>query len=272
MKKIYLVLIVLLYTNIVFSQKIYFGLQGGYNIDLSKQNTQMYFNGISDEERILFADYTYDANNTPLKINAVPINFGSAFTYGANIGFLYKNFGIELQANYFKTSKYTAKIADNFYSDMWLESLNFIPSFVFKSDTTKLSFIAKVGLILSSNTVYNYNYSPTEDNNYQTEQTGGLSFGAYFGIGAEYSIFKNFYLSFLIEGNILNFVPNKQKVVSYTYLGEDNLSQLTEEQRTINFKDEVNLTYDENNAEYVKPNYNLSNLGLKLSLKYYINL
>jgi len=271
MKKIVLILGLTVISQFIFSQNIYFALQGGYNYGLAKEKVQIYSPPYvaddNDIEPTVFANITENKITGDETIEAIPVSFAQGFSYGANIGFMYKKIGFEVNAFYQKGIKYTAHYYDNASINLQSTNLNIIPAFVYKSDTGKFAVVSKLGLIMASSEIEtNINTS----DNYYTEkslQTGKLYFGAYLSVGAEYAVIKNLYISVSIDASLLQYNPEKVVLKEYIIDGEDNINEdyITKE---IIFVDSKNIDNTDDDNKRLKPYYNMSSIGFKLGIKY----
>jgi len=275
MKKIIFISILLFITNILFAQSIYFALQGGYNYALAKEKTQIYLpfaNGdYSDIEPFIFANATENTEGDEI-IEAIPVSFTQAFSYGANIGFMYKKVGFELNAYYQKSQIYKANYFNETNVELQSTNLNLIPAFVYRSDTGKFAVVSKLGMIIANseiNTSFN-NYD--ENATIKTLQTGNFYFGAYLSVGAEYMIFKNFYINAFIDCSFLQYNPEKAVLTEYTYQNTDQMPFVEEEDKILYFVDNKNLDNSSDDNKRLKPYYNMSSIGFKIGIKYNIKL
>jgi len=275
MKTIIIFLSIVLTISYLNAQDIYFSVQSGYNYGLSKQKVQIYsppyVANNNDVEPTIFANISENKTTGDETIEAIPVSFAQGFTYGGNIGLMYKKIGFEINAFYQKGTKYTANYYDESSINLQSTNINIIPAFVYKSDTGKFAVVSKLGLIMATSeieTIIN-----TSDNYYTEKslQTGKLYFGAYLSVGAEYSIIKNLYITASVDASFLQYNPEKVVLKEYIIDGEDNMDKDFINKEII-FTDSKIIDNTDDNNKRLKPYYNMSNISFKIGIKYNFSL
>jgi len=275
MKKIIFLSILLFLTNILFAQSIHFSLQSGYNYAYAKEKTQIYLpvtNGnYSEIEPFVFANLSENTEGEEI-IEAIPVSFAQGFFYGANLGFMYKKTGFEINAFYQKSQKYKANYFNETNVELQSTNLNLIPTFVYRNDTGKFAVISKLGIIIANSEINTSFINSGENATIKALQTGKIYFGAYLSVGAEYMIFNNLYISAYIDCSFLQYKPEKSILTEYTYQNSDQMPFIQEDYKTTYFVDSRNIDNATDNNKRIKPYYNMSSIGFKIGIKYNVKL
>jgi len=268
-------LIVLLICSAAKAQTFYLGLSGGYHLGNGK----------------VTLGENYTSSNGIGSSDKVSGSYGEGFHIMGTLGFnLNENFGLECDVNFidgrsFETSYFSSHnngtgqlITSQYNLESKTEFTQIVPSFVIRTNWSKVDPYAKVGLIFGTGTIF---YSLVERDSYDNfesyyELNGGLGIGVKTAIGA--NVHLNEWISFFGEFSLnnLSYAPNYGKITSLIENGAETVDDLSVHEREVEFVDHYNFNYNENHQENepskaIKTSYPLGSFGLQLGLKIYLN-
>ena len=268
------ILLLLLTVISVYSQQLYFGVQAGANMGVAKQRVNTYFYYTNEVPFLNFAE----GENGETYLENVPVSFASGLGISAHIGYMQGNYGIEISSAFVRglsqvaTTQYRGSEATY---EVMSRNMSFKPVLVYKTDTTKLAFLCKLGAIVSTSSITNHMYS--EDNNItnstkemESVQTGKWQVGGYMAIGVEYRVVKGLLFKALIDFTMVSFKPTQSKLTKYEINGDDQMMLISEKNQIITFSDKVKTNNNSQN-EQLAPQYNLTSIGFNLGVYYIIS-
>jgi hypothetical protein len=235
--KVLLTLLVLnIFSPILYAQGRYINLNMGYGWSMSSQNISFldFFNKSGP-----YNNATYEQ---------IDVSFGKGLNGEYAYGYMFnKNIGAEFGISYLFGGKYEAKDKYNGEKiNLTLSSkmLRIKPAIVIASGFEKINPYVKVGMVLGYGS-FLYGVDDRWGSS-RLEVTykfkGGLAVGLFSGAGAIYSLNKK--VSIYGELNMVNlsYAPTKGEIIKISYGGTDKLMYLTTKEKVIEFVD----VYDEN--------------------------
>lgn len=221
------------------AQGAYVTVNAGYGFSMSAQNLD-YFD---------FYNYSNTGNTTTEE--QVYVSLGKGFNFGGAFGYMFnKNIGAELGISYLIGGESTAQ--DNYSggtTDYTLSSkmLRINPSLVIACGFEKINPYAKFGLVIGSGSVM-YEYVENDGGDVtviKMKLNGGTALGLTSGIGAIFNLSDK--MAFYSELNMVNlsYAPTKGEVTEARYNGVDFLSDLTTNEKEVEFVD--SYTYESGN-------------------------
>ena len=243
-------------------------------------------------------EISQDTSITYYTYNSSKFSLGGGKSFGAMYGkSINKNLSFEVGLNYFKGNekevesaseiKYIPITAYNVklvYSSIFsYNSVNLFPSIIITANKNKWNPYLRVGAYLSYGkmkeyqTINIYNnlpgYFPREEYEFTYIYSPNLIVGLQEGIGIEFS--KENFFNIFIEAQYLtlNFNPVKKDCVKYLYQDKDNMSKITNAEKTVYFVDTYNpdgLDESSYSGKQLKQKFSMNNISLQCGVKYYL--
>lgn len=261
----YVILILVITTNQLFSQQTYLTFNTGYGFKLNSRNLDGLYN------------ITEKGNNT--KIEQVRISLGEGFNFGGGIGYYFNNnIGTEISANYLFSKKSEVNHIDdddNIKISLSSKMFKITPSIILKTNNELFNPYIKMGLTLGfgnilveSNGISNNDVFEKE-----TKLNGGYAFGMSSAIGFTYPLGDEVLFYGELNMDNISYAPLKGEHTKYTENGVDQLQYMTTRQKEFEFVDEytVPTNYTPSDSEpdkELKQYFPFSNFGVKVGLKF----
>ena len=269
----------------IFAQSLYLNTGTGYGFNMNGSD-------LSTVSTIYY--YEADTNYSVSSYNNNKVSLGSGFMPTIGIGYhINDNWAVELNSMYLmgkpqKVSFNTSLKAVGFtttydqVSQYSGKSLMFNPSVIYNFNRENyLGFYVKFGVLFGTTTIYNNidvvvsdafsgSYSPFYHIIENWEYTGGISYGAQFGFGIDYSFLDNVNLYAELNYTGYSTKPKNGILTKYEYKDEDKFSELTTKEKEIEFVDE----YSESELSSSKPNkllaktYSFNMIQLNIGIKW----
>jgi hypothetical protein len=268
------------------AQGIYIEGGFGYGLPLTS-NTDMLSNSTSSSTDN-FDNGFFSFTRTD---EVVPLNLGKGFNFAAAVGYMFNDIiGAELQVSYLVGAKTTAEdvsrqttisggmsstststIQTTYSSTMW----RITPSIVVQGDFRKVNPYAKLGLLIGfGKTLWQ------QDDNFagftssiEADLSGGVAFGVNSRLGVIFEL--DDLLSLFVEAQIIamNYNPTKGEITKYVVDGDDVLSDLTTNEREVEFVDSVTFNSEEEPNpdkpfQVLTMSYPFSSVGVNLGVRF----
>ena len=241
-------------------------------------------------------EFSDDNSTTSYLRKSTPLSLGGGQSYGVKYGRSMNNYLVlELGLSYFNGKKneiiseseirYTPNAIYNVklnYSNIFnYNAINFMPSVLISPIKNLWNPYLRMGLMLSygklkeNQTLQIFNnlpgYYPLESYKNTYLYSSRFLVGWHGGLGIEFS--KEKLLNFFIEAQYLNLScePDYKECIDASYRDEDNMDNLTDEQRTVYFVENNASNNDMIVTQRLKQKFSMNNLSLQCGLKFYIN-
>ncbi len=242
-----LVLLLGIIPSTIYSQSFYMSFGGGYGIGVNGLRTSSYSTSYTYKLDTNYAHSTYFSNKVTL---------GNGFIPSIGVGIMFnKNIGFDINTAYLFGKPYEYSQTDNYdfpYGNYRSFAINqstsgnsiiILPSIILKSHLDKsVDYFLKVGLAIGSTRIDELNdiriidgfsgsKSPFININYTREFSSSFSLGMQISAGIEIFLLEN--LNFYAQCSYLGYstTPKSSEIVSYSYEGEDKLSDLTTKEK-----------------------------------------
>lgn len=271
-KAFFILFVMGMFTNNLYSQGMYVGINVGYGFCTSAQNI--------DNDFMSF--YNYTAGNNSYTVEQIDVSLGKGLNLGAAFGYMFnKNVGAELGISYLMGGKTEAKDEyDGGMTDYSLSAtmLRINPSIIVTTGTDNaVNPYAKFGLIFGMGSVL-YEFEDNDDGDVTVMEfkfSEGLAMGLSAAIGADYSLNDNITLFGEIDMVNMSYAPTKGEITKATYNGVDGLPDMTTSEKEFEFVD--SYTYNTQNpppdsqpSQELKYRLPFGSVGVKFGVK--INL
>ena len=260
-------IILFVFSNTIFAQKLYVSVNGGYNF---AANTT--------------TNYSFNYNPYNSSANKVEVSLGKGFNFDAAIGYKFnKIIGAELGVSYLKGetttwnfSLYTSGVGINYISRNYSSTmLRFIPTLVFSGDYKTLNPYVKIGAIIGSgsfliNQTGRIDSIISSSSTQTTKYDGGLAIGVYCGLGAIYKINKNVSILAEITNINMSYAAEKSELIESKLNGVDQLPGMSISQKQEEFVDSYSSSYSTTDKprKGLKQNISFSSIGFNIGARY----
>jgi hypothetical protein len=269
----------------LFSQRIYFKGQIGYDIGFLKSQISL-----SSEDIKTYYDSTIVTNTYQAYRNS----FGTGVSFNAGLGLMItKYIAVDLVGFYTvcKQQELQSEVhmqdvlgyKFNGYSNYTMQGTVYgiKPALTFTMPGKKLRPYTRIGAIISMTSLNEYmkmnvttdnpNYLPWGGMEYTLKYKKRLTVGLNLAVGLEYLILQRLWLYAEIDGNIVNYSPTGATYTQYIVSREDITSMLTVHDKEILFVDSYGDKDNKSDNEPTKMlpvHYSFSSIGFNIGLKF----
>lgn len=272
------------YANNLFGQGAYIKVSTGYSFAVSAQN----IDGFNNSTEVYSSSYSGSSQESCTE-EQVDVSLGKGLNFDGAFGYMFnKNLAAELGFSYLLGAESEARseyeytyrgyydnISYHSLTDYTLSSnmLRITPAVIISSGLVGINPYAKFGLVIGKGTIH-YDYEENDDDNiykYKEEWNGGLSMGFNTAVGANYALGGNILLFGEISMINMSYAPTNGEVTEASYNGEDNLSDMTTNEKETEFVDEY--SYSDSSSpdglpnKELKQNLPFGSLGLIFGIK-----
>lgn len=238
-------------STFIFAQP-YFRLSGGYNFP---------------QPNMVFAHSSTDTSTIAAKGS-----LGKGFTPAVNVGYnINEHLGFEVSFNYLFGQKLNAfAIFDTNSINISFNAKRFCinPSLVFNSKiiSNKLNLKGQLGLIVSPKTLLYRQMLIGNSTEQLVKMKTKFNLGYFGTLGLQYQPKGRLSYQLDVIANSTTVYLKSAEIVKYTFLGEDYLSQMKNEDKKWNYVTE--LKNNSNNNDQIVESYLMNSVGLNLGIQY----
>lgn len=292
MKKLYSILIFSVIALCSFAQdstsfksRFYISVESGYSLGLGRQ-----FDNLPYLNTVAVRDTNIDRiGATFTSTRAKGGALGKGIFSGLTIGYSFNkiDLGISIQDLQNSPISYTYTYTTNAGDNGWYREHTHAASAIRISPFMKMKCIFNdkwssyamlaptMGVNAGIDVTEKEDNTKLPDSEKEWKYQGGMAWGAISRFGSEYRINNNFKVYADLQLAYLQFTPDRGTLIIYTEDGANKLPSLTEDQRTILFKDEYSVNSvtgsyfdDKGRTIAFKQTYNLSSAGIMVGVTY----
>jgi hypothetical protein len=290
-----LALVLVLLSSVLFAQKFYVSLNGGYGFPIQTQT------GILSNLQFEFEEQTGQINNKLYKSESVDLSLGKGFNFGGSIGYMFnENMGVDLGISYLKGAKtfggvegYDRQIQSN--GDVYLTQTNdtnfmyskmirLSPSFVLTTSRfekfnpyTRLGIVFGFGSIYSERNTQELYYTGVTLQHSRTSTLketfdGGVAFGINAAAGFGYDFSEKFKITCEVNYMGMSYSPEKSYLTELKSDDNDVLDQVTVKDKETEYLDSFTYTSFSSPSDEPKQEEKitrpLNSIGINFGIKY----
>jgi hypothetical protein len=266
MKKILCVAMLLTSISTAFAQ-LYVRGNIGYNLPANGQ-------AMGSDSRQVYNSQTGVTKRSDEVVNG---SYGSGLSFHAGVGAsINGTLGYDVELGYLVGKKYstqyyysTGSYVDQSENETSSSSFQIAPSLTFTAGAGSFQPYTRVGPVIaisklkSEESASNTYTGINETQEY--EYTGGVSLGFKGVLGVLLNTDKKLQFFGELSFVSMSYAPKERELTAYTVNGDDALSSVPKEQRTIDLKDKI--TQDDTNSE-LREKYSLGSLGVQVGARF----